>query len=241
MPRFKKATKVQSIMFDRLKWTVSESKKWLKDHGYKVPAVDTTSDYHRFRQAPPFQFQKGTFRTISFGASSLGIKTVIAVPKIKKNPSKKTKTAWLPTFLVDIAIPISIDIEGNGKLKFAAKDNWSLAANRAGNELWIVSKRGGKKVKASDERGEKLYELFTGFEHDEKGTMINLSVKQMQKIGRAMDIVYRSDKFSRSGKMSDYIHSFDIYPTVSVDNKKKPTIIAIRGGKIKIKQEGITG
>lgn len=247
---FRLATEIQSILFDRKKWTVTAAKKWLKDHKHKAPAADSTAEYHRFRQSPPFNFEKGTFRTIPLGAPARGIKAVIAVPKKAKkaNPSKKSppkprngKKPWVPTLLVDLADAKSIDLEGDGQLKFPFSGNFALCSNRAGTELWIVSRKGGKNVKTTDEKGETLYEAFTGFEHDEMGKMIHINPKDMVKIGRAMNIVYRSDKFSKPGDTSDYIHAFRHYPTVSVDNVTRPSIVALRGGRIKVKKEGITG
>lgn len=151
------------------------------------------------------------------------------------------KKPWLPAFLVDLATPISIDLDSGEVLKFPASGKFALGATRSGTELWIVSKKHAKNVMATDEKGEKLYEAFTGFEHDEKGKLIQIKPRQMKKIGRAMSIIYRSDKFSRAGDYSDYVHPFGHYPIVSVDNEKAPSIVALRGGKIKVRKEGITG
>jgi hypothetical protein len=305
-------------MFLRTKWTPAAAKGWLSAHGYKTPEVDTTAEYHRYRQAPPFSFQKGTFRTITLGAAARGIKAVIAVPRDKANPlrsvgpmehkpyrdksrygdetlkkgtfvkhiggrekleivartgtryysaknakgetitikvgefeafkaPKKRKTnpskksPWVPTLLVDLADVKSIDLEGGEQLKFPFTGNFAMCATRSGRELWIVSRKGGKNVRTTDKKGEDLYEDFTGFEHDDVGKMIHINPKNMIRIGRAMDIVYRSDKFSKSGDSSDYIHTFRAYPTVSVDNVKRPQIVALRGGRIRVTKEGITG
>lgn len=247
MARFKKSTDVQTVLFDKSKWTVTRAKKWLKDNGYKVPKVDTTDQYHRFRQRPPFQFKAGTMRIINFGAKSIGIKAIIAVPR-KNNPSKvsmkkskSTKRPWLPTLLVDLATPVSIDLESGEQLRFPRSGNFALGSNRKGTELWIVSRKGGKNVRAIDDTGEKLYETFTGFEHDDIAKMVQIKPNSMIRLGRAMNIIYRSDKFSKPGNTSDYIHPFKHYPTVSVDNMKRPSIVALRGGRIKVRKEGITG
>lgn len=247
---FKRATKIQSILFDRKKWTVTKAKQWLRDHKHKVPIVDTTAEYHRFRQAPPFMFEKGTFRTIALGAVSRGIKAVVAVPKkkassksnSKSNPKKtESKRPRIPSLLVDIADAISVDLEGGKQIKFKRSDKYALCSSRSGSELWIVSRKNAKRVKATDDKGEKLYELFTGFEHDDVGKMVHVFPKKMVKIGRAINVVYRSDKFSQAGKNSDYIHTFQHYPTITVDNVQRPTVIALRGGNIRITKEGIRG
>jgi hypothetical protein len=251
MSRFRKSTEVQSFLFDRQEWSVTAAKKWLREHGKKTPAVDTTSEYHRFRQAPPFQFEKGTFRTIPIGAKSNGIKAVIAVPRLKKNPeskkrnppNQKTSKPWLPATLVDLADPISIDLEDGRQLKFPLSGKWAMCSNKSGTEIWILSRSGAKQVHATDEQAEDLYEKFTGYEHDQGNAalMVQVGPKKMTRLTRAMNIVYRSDKFSSPGKTSDYIHPFQKYPVVSVDSATKPMIVALRGGQIKVTKEGITG
>lgn len=237
------------MLFLRKKWTAAAARKWLSSHGYKTPAVDKTSDYYRYRQSPPFNFKAGTFRTISFGAAKEGIKAVIAVPRGRRNPAAapikksaaKRKQPWVPTLLVDLADAVSIDLEGGEVLRFRRSDNFALCSNRSGRELWIVSRRGAKNVRTSDEKGEELYEKFTGFEHDPISKMVKIHPKKMVRVGRAMDIVYRSDKFSRPGDASPYIHTFKKYPTVSVDDPKRPLIVALRGGAIRVTAEGIRG
>lgn len=235
--RFKKSTEVQTVLFSRAKWTPARCREWLIDHGYRAPKVDTTKDYYRYRQHPPWNYQKGTFRTISLGRG--GIKAVIAVPRATANPKTKTKRARIPALLVDIADAVSVDLENGKTLRFPASENWALCASKAGTELWIVSRRGSKRVAVTDDKGERLYETFTGFEHDETGRMVQRSPQTMKRVGRAMNIVYKSDKFGTVSKK--YVHAFHAYPTVSVDKPNKPTIVAIRGGRIKIRQEGITG
>lgn len=166
-----------------------------------------------------------------------------ATKKAKKTAASRAqrlrKRPRIPSILVDIATALEVQIEGGESLKFPLSGNWALCSNRAGNELWIVSRKGGKPVSTEDERGERLYESFTGFEHDEVGKLIHAHPKSLTRFGRAMSIVYRSDKFSTS--KSDYIHAFIKYPAVSVDNPKTPTIVALRGANIRIKKEGITG
>lgn len=44
---------VQSVLFDKRKWSLKDSKKYLRAHGFKHFAVDETSNYYRFRQIDP--------------------------------------------------------------------------------------------------------------------------------------------------------------------------------------------
>lgn len=172
-------------------------------------------------------------------------KTATKKPARRKNPCgttrKNPKKSWLPSLLVDIADALSVDLEDGRVIRFKRSENFALCSNRKGNELWIVSRQGGKTVHGADEPAEKLYEDFTGFEHDNKAKLIDVRPKPITRIGRAMSIQYRSDKFARPGNSSDYIHTFSVYPVVSVDDDKHPSIVVLRGGRIKVKKEGITG
>jgi len=225
---FRKSTEVQSILFDRSAWTVSAAKKWLTDHGYKVPAVDSTADYHRFRQAPPFQFKAGTFRTISFGKASQGIKAVIAVPR-KKNPFKRSR---VPRKLVCLGQCLEIEFTDGTLYRPPRAD---LCASMSGRTLWIV--RRGEKEKFTGSC--KLYEAFHDFEAESKYIISipdNISFKKSQKV---KSVSYRSDKWT--GKKTDYIHRFKKRPTAYSNDLKKPSIIKICGANIHIRPVGITG
>jgi len=254
MARFKKgSTDVQSLLFEKGKWSITSASKWLIDHGYKAPNAESSGEYHRFRQHPPFQYQKGTFRTIVFGAARNGIKAVIAVPRKEKvnttrskskNPTvkkggKDVKKSRIPALLVDLADARSIELEDGRELRFRLSGGFALCANKKGDEIWIISRKGGKRVATQDDRAEQLFEKFTGFEAEDTGSLVQLPGLSLERIGRAMSIIYRSDKFSTNP--SDYIHAFKTYPTVSVDNVNRPRIVALRGGRIKVTAEGITG
>jgi len=52
---------VQSITFDKDKWTTPNAKKWLKEHQYKSPAVDKKENVLRFRQIEPDYAEKEGF------------------------------------------------------------------------------------------------------------------------------------------------------------------------------------
>lgn len=86
MVKFKGKTTIQSVLFDKQKWTSARAKKWLKRHGMLAPISDTTEAYYRFRQSDPSNFDKETFRTISLGYIGDGIKAVIGVP-LRDNPT----------------------------------------------------------------------------------------------------------------------------------------------------------
>lgn len=163
-----------------------------------------------------------------------------AAAKPKRKPIRRPR---IPSTLVDIATAISIELENGLELRFPVRGDFALCSNRAGTQLWIVSRKKSKNVDAThiDSKAGALYETFTGFEHDSIGKLVHAKLTRFKSLGRALAIVYRSDKFSKPGKTSDYIHSFTRYPSVSVDDPKRPKIVALRGGRIKIRKEGITG
>lgn len=155
---------------------------------------------------------------------------------------KKQRTPpRFPSRLVDIADARSIELDDGQVLKFPRGGNFALCSTKSGTQLWIISRKGGKKVRTNDDEGKKLFEKFTGFIPDDTAKMVQARPRKMHRLGRAANIVYRSDKFSKPGSTSDYIHAFESYPIVSVDDPKRPSIVAIRGGKLKVKKEGITG
>jgi hypothetical protein len=60
----KESMVTQSIIFKKDKFSISEAKKWLSKNNYKSSKVDTTDQYHRFRQRDPGDFKEGSFRTV---------------------------------------------------------------------------------------------------------------------------------------------------------------------------------
>jgi len=225
---FKQSTEVQSLLFDRSKWTVSKAKAWLKSHDFKIPDVDTTNDYHRFRQGPSFQFKAGTFRTIAFGKSSDGIKAVIAVPR-KANP---TKGDTVPSQLVCLGKCLDIEFSDGTIYEPPGAD---LCASMSGKTLYVVKRRKATKTRKRNA----LFEAFHDFDPDSEYIIRipdNINFKKSKKV---RSISYRSNKWT--GKNVDYIHRFRSQPTAYSDNLKKPSIIKISGGKIRVKPQGITG
>jgi hypothetical protein len=57
---------IQSILFDKKKWTIPTAIEWLKTHGYKYYKVDETKEHYRFRQFDPIKGRK--YRTLPIGA-----------------------------------------------------------------------------------------------------------------------------------------------------------------------------
>lgn len=233
--RFKKSTTVQSILFNKEWWSVTDAKAWLSANGYKsTPDKGSSrSKYHRFRQEKPEKFDKKTFRTIEFGNQ---IKAVIGVEKQKrKNP---TTGISIPSTLVILGECLEIFLEN---AVYEPKGSL-LCSNVSGSVLFVLmpgrklrDMPAGKRAAAAA----RLYSRFTNFEADMAQHKTITDTGKTIKVGRVLGISYVSDKFSH--KKHNYLHTFKHYPLMSADSKKNPGIIRISGGKIGVERRGITG
>ena len=80
------STKIQSILFKRPEWKLTECKKWLKKHGYKTD-VDKKPEHYRFRQLDPEMFEK--YRTKKIGDN---IEFIIGLKNKSDNKSMKYRS-----------------------------------------------------------------------------------------------------------------------------------------------------
>jgi hypothetical protein len=85
----KGSSETQSILFPTSKYTVDQARSWLKSHGKGSGKVDTTDNFHRFRQFNPSQCSS-TPKTITMGK---GIKAIICVRSGGTGESKKADDA----------------------------------------------------------------------------------------------------------------------------------------------------
>ena len=58
---------VQSILIPTDRYTLSQSKKWVKDYKFLASKVDVTGQYYRFRQFNPLSSKKYRNKTIGDG------------------------------------------------------------------------------------------------------------------------------------------------------------------------------
>ncbi len=73
---------VQSIIFEKDKYSITEAKKWLRTNSYMAPKVDESDGFYRFRQIEPSVVDNEgytEYRTIPIGDGS--IKLIIAYKK----------------------------------------------------------------------------------------------------------------------------------------------------------------
>lgn len=62
----KRVSEVQSVLFDKIKWTANAAAQWLLDHGFTSAGKDEGATFWRFRQQSPGKYKE--FRTIVPGA-----------------------------------------------------------------------------------------------------------------------------------------------------------------------------
>lgn len=79
-----KASEVQSLLFDKKKFTAAEAKKWAIDHGYTAAKVDTGDKYHRIRQHDPKGYKRFRISTENFPA---GVKAIFGFKKAVESTS----------------------------------------------------------------------------------------------------------------------------------------------------------
>lgn len=70
-------SQVQTLLFDREVFDVSEAKAWAREHGFRYGKVDDNKPLIRIRQRDPDEFLNDTFGTITLRE---GIQAVVAVP-----------------------------------------------------------------------------------------------------------------------------------------------------------------
>jgi hypothetical protein len=58
---------VQSVIFDKKKFTVSQAKKWLTRNNFKHGKVDVKPHYYRFRQHLPSEYKRFRMERIEPG------------------------------------------------------------------------------------------------------------------------------------------------------------------------------
>lgn len=243
-PLCKKGMEVQTVLFDGKKWTRKEARAWLLEHKLKAPKAELEGKYLRYRQAPPTQFDKDSFRMKSIPRK--GIKLIVACPKKKtvtrkkkvtKKPPRKINTKIrVPSVLVELGSAVEIALNG-ATMGFRG---YALCANTEGTKLFLISKKGKKAARPTEtatvKKARRLYATFTDYE-SEQSYNLQLKEGEFKLIGKADHIVYESDKWT--GKKVEYIHEFKTPPSIYANANK--TIVALVGKGIHVRKEGITG
>lgn len=95
-------SKIQSLIFNKRKFSISNAKKWADNHDFKSSKVDTERNTLRIRQFSPNKIKRGgECRTIQFGGS--GVQGVLC-----EIPVRMKKDSKLSTSLGSIILPPKI-------------------------------------------------------------------------------------------------------------------------------------
>jgi hypothetical protein len=59
--------RIQSVLFDKNKYSRQQAIQWLEDHGFQHYKIDVTKRYYRFRQFNPNYKHRYRIKTITKG------------------------------------------------------------------------------------------------------------------------------------------------------------------------------
>jgi hypothetical protein len=129
----KQTTIVQTLIFDKKHFTLAEAKKWVKDHGFKIPnpGIDETDTSYRFRQIQPNRFKKGSFRTIKLAT---GVSAVIG--RLKEEKAKTVKLVQLEKKKDDEQIILAVVLEPG--VIDAQKDKLKPSVISEAAHIWLA-------------------------------------------------------------------------------------------------------
>lgn len=65
--------RVQSVLFEKRRFTIPQARKYLKSHGFVDIKVHTTDQYHRFRQFDPVEGK----RYVTRPSKDLGVHYIV--------------------------------------------------------------------------------------------------------------------------------------------------------------------
>jgi len=78
---------VQSVLFDKKKYTKPKAEKWLRENNFKVKKVDITESLRRYRQLDPQLFDQKSFRMRNIKGKE--IRLVVGKRLVKKKKKDK--------------------------------------------------------------------------------------------------------------------------------------------------------
>lgn len=81
-------TKIQTLIFDKNKFTKADARTWAYEHGFRHRTIEETENNYRIRQENPEKFKSDSFRTIELKD---GIKSVIGLPSNEDEFAKSGK------------------------------------------------------------------------------------------------------------------------------------------------------
>jgi hypothetical protein len=139
--------------------------------------------------------------------------------------------------------------EEQREIKWKKKDGYELFSDSKGKKLWIIKAKRKtvgeeqflKSVSKKRTTVDKALNLYTDWHETDPitGSVLDPPKGFLFELGRCESITYSSNKYT--GRQQRYIHEFKTPPIVWGNNKRSPKVILLTGGKIAVKNEGITG
>jgi len=112
------STKVQSLIFDKQKFTVETCSKWALDHDFRAEKVDETENSIRLRQLDPNDFLEDSFRTIEL---TDGVKAVVGRLKDGKDMDEKTAQELISSIKSMATLLASLNANAERSLSLSEK------------------------------------------------------------------------------------------------------------------------
>lgn len=157
-PKWSKSS-VQSVLFDKSRWSVAKAKEWLKKHDFKYGDVDEKPNVLRFRQIEPSQMTKDHYAIIPFGKVkgdhfsigdvSTGIMATIGDPK--KNPytpdQMKKYNVYYKGKEAQVDATSAFEAQKKGAELFKAKKEWLVSVMLEGSTDFMYNPCAGSPYK----------------------------------------------------------------------------------------------
>lgn len=156
----------------------------------------------------------------------------------------------IPSVVTTLGRCLEIEIEQNDAIVTFAfprtkKNRFLLTANEKGTALFIfqdepknVSDNMAKKSQSQISKAAKLFEDWSEYEASFLSGH-SISEKKLKKYGTIKRIKYASEKWTKRTEW--YVHEFKSKPNVFLNDLDEPNFIVVRGGRLKVKPEGIVG
>lgn len=145
-----------------------------------------------------------------------------------------------------------INFEGKNKILYFNRDRWELLWNEGLKSLLGIKKKLLKKISLNKDNhienpAFKMVKVFKDYDFDSAFTADLEPPYKFEKLGKAVHVVYRSDKWNKH-KYFNYIHEFGESGNETEINRnhgvnlfynKKNRLFLMKGGKLIVSNRGI--
>jgi hypothetical protein len=125
-----RVSEVQSVIFDKLKWTADAAKQWLKDHNFAGSGKDEGDTFYRFRQQSPKRYKE--FRTIVPGVRNP--QRYMHTAGYKPAPARDWKSESRSIEVTNGAEIIRLDVYADGRHAISMPDQEPF---RKSGPVWL--------------------------------------------------------------------------------------------------------